>query len=38
MTEEVLRDVATAVTTKEAWDSLQQKFMSSSRARTQGRF
>jgi hypothetical protein len=34
MTEEVLRDVATAVTAKEAWDSLQQKFASSSRART----
>ena len=34
MTEDVLRDVVTATTAKEAWDSPQQKFVSASRTRT----
>ncbi|KAG8084596.1 hypothetical protein GUJ93_ZPchr0010g7974 [Zizania palustris] len=33
MTEEVLRDVTDATTAKEAWDALQRKFASSTRAR-----
>jgi hypothetical protein len=34
MTEDVLRDVITAATAKDAWDILQRKFASSTRART----
>lgn len=34
MSEEVLRDVITATTSQEVWDSLQKKFSSSTRART----
>jgi hypothetical protein len=34
MTEDVLRDVVAATSSKEVWDSLQKKFSSSTRART----
>lgn len=34
MTEDILRDVVAATSSKEVWDSLQKKFASSSKART----
>jgi hypothetical protein len=34
MSEEILRDVIDATTSREVWDSLQKKFSSSTRART----